>query len=454
VTNVVQDGSFEAGSPNPVWDEKSTNFGTPLCDEASCGTGGGTAGPRTGAWWAWFGGTPNPEDGAVQQTVNIPAGAATLQFYLWIGAHSGNGTADYMRVLVGGTEVFRATDADTQYDNGYTLVTVNVSAQSGGSRVLRFEQHSIGGDVINFSLDDITLNAGGGCPTTVTPVVSTSTPTSIPTTAVPSVTSTPTTQVPSVTNTPVEPSSTPVEPSVTPTVCPMQFQDVPPGHTFYDNVRCLACRGIIGGYPCGGAGEPCGTTNNPYFRPNNDITRGQIAKIVSQSAGFSEPPGEQFYEDVPPASPFYQWINRLSNRGYIGGYQCGLVPEEPCIPPGNRPYFRPNAPATRGQLSKIVATAAQINDPVEGQTYTDVGPTSTFYLWIEQLSQRGVMGGYPCGTVPSEPCDSENRPYFRPNNNVTRGQASKIVSNTFFPNCVTPAKLAPSTHPHAKRTSR
>ncbi|HEX9989324.1 MAG TPA: hypothetical protein VGE45_12705 [Chloroflexia bacterium] len=34
----------------------------------------------------------------------------------------------------------------------------------------------------------------------------------------------------------------------------------------------------------------------------------------------------------------------------------------------------------------------------------------------------------------TEPCDDPNRPYFRPFNNVTRGQASKIVANAFFPN--------------------
>ena len=44
---LIVDGSFEAGIPNPNWTETSTNFGTPLCD-ASCGTGSGTAGPRTG----------------------------------------------------------------------------------------------------------------------------------------------------------------------------------------------------------------------------------------------------------------------------------------------------------------------------------------------------------------------------------------------------------------------
>ena len=105
-------------------------------------------------------------------------------------------------------------------------------------------------------------------------------------------------------------------------------------------------QGIISGYSDG------------TFRPFNDITRGQIAKIVSNSAGFSEDPGPQVYEDVPIGSPFYDWINRLSNRGHMGGYLCGLIPEEPCISPDNRPYFRPNASATRGQLAKIVANAA------------------------------------------------------------------------------------------------
>jgi plastocyanin len=216
--------------------------------------------------------------------------------------------------------------------------------------------------------------------------------------------------------------------AATSTSCPIQFSDVPANNTFYTHIRCLACRFIISGYSDG------------TFRPNNDITRGQIAKIVSQSAGFSDPPGQQIYEDVPPASPFFTWIQRLSNRGLVGGYPCGLVPEEPCIGPANRPYFRPNASATRGQLSKIVASAMGITPNPTGQTYQDVGTTHTFYVWIEQLSQLGVMGGYPCGTVPSEPCGTSGKPYFRPNNNVTRGQAAKIVANTFFPNCVTPSR--------------
>jgi hypothetical protein len=159
---------------------------------------------------------------------------------------------------------------------------------------------------------------------------------------------------------------------------------------------------------------------------------------VSNSAGFYEPipVGQQSFEDIPLGHTFYEHIERLYGRGIISGYACG-GPGEPCVPPTNRPYFRADNNATRGQISKIVATAAGFTDPVVGQTFEDVAESSTFYLWIENLARRGVMQGYPCGNP--EPCvPPTNRPYFRPGDRTTRGQTSKIVSNTFFPECDTP----------------
>jgi kelch-like protein 17 (actinfilin) len=56
---------------------------------------------------------------------------------------------------------------------------------------------------------------------------------------------------------PVTPSST-----ATPGGCLVEFEDVPPGSTFYPFVQCLACQGILSGYPCGGQGEPCVPPDN------------------------------------------------------------------------------------------------------------------------------------------------------------------------------------------------
>jgi ribosomal protein L30/L7E len=121
------------------------------------------------------------------------------------------------------------------------------------------------------------------------------------------------------------------------------------------------------------------------------------------------------FSDVPAGSTFYQYVQCLACRGILGGYADGA--------------FRPNSPATRGQISKIVANAAGYDEPVSGQTFTDVMPDSPFYPYIERMVGRDVIGGYADGT-------------FRPNNNATRGQVAKIVSNAFFPNCQASAGAA------------
>lgn len=222
---------------------------------------------------------------------------------------------------------------------------------------------------------------------------------------------------PTPTSSPTMQPATPAA-TATSTACPIQFTDVPSTNTFYPYVRCMACRGIVSGYPCGGVNpqtgeaEPCDAQHNPYFRYNNAITRGQISKLVSNAAGFSDDPGPQIFEDVSPASPFFPFINRLSNRGVIGGYPCGTTPSEPCIAPSNRSYFRPSGNASRGQISKIVELASgatQIRAPAPPQFFEDVLPGSPFYIYVEELYARGAIGGYPCGgrnpqTGQAEPC--------------------------------------------------
>jgi hypothetical protein len=184
----------------------------------------------------------------------------------------------------------------------------------------------------------------------------------------------------------------------------------------------VACRGVISGYADG------------TFRPGNDATRGQISKMVSNAAGYNDPPGAPMFEDVAPTDTFYAFINRLAMRGHISGYACGGA-GEPCGP-NNLPYFRPGANASRGQMAKILSNAAGYNDDVITVTYADVPTTHTFYLFIERITMHGVAGGYPCGGT-GEPCDPMNRPYFRAERNITRGQLAQIIQRGFFPSCVT-----------------
>lgn len=200
------------------------------------------------------------------------------------------------------------------------------------------------------------------------------------------------------------------------TVCPcaINYTDVQPGDPYYPFIQCLTCRSIISGY------------GDNTFRPSNNVTRQQLAKMVSNSLGLMDDAGAQIFTDVPPSNQFYPFINRLTRRGVMGGYS------SPTDCPGGAPCFKPDSNASRGQIAKIVSNGAGFADDPGGQVYTDVPPDAPFYPFINRLSNRALIGGFSSASQ----CPS-GLPCFRPDLLATRGQTSKIVSNTFFPDCQT-----------------
>ena len=112
---------------------------------------------------------------------------------------------------------------------------------------------------------------------------------------------------------------------------------------------------------------------------------------------------------------------------------------EPCVPPDNLPYFRPNNNVTRGQMSKIVSNARGYTDTPQGQQFEDIPPGSTWYAYVYRLVVHNVIQGFPCGGA-GEPCGPGNLPYYRPNANSTRGQIAKVANLAFFPDCNTPQR--------------
>ena len=219
------------------------------------------------------------------------------------------------------------------------------------------------------------------------------------------------------------PTRTPVA-SPTPQ-CPLteRFADVCPPNPFYVYISDLASLGAISGYACGGPGEPCSATNQPYFRPANQIFRGQFTKVVLLALSIPIQPGNtQLFDDVPSTHPYYAFVNTAALRGIISGYACGGT-GEPCHPPGNLPYFRPYNNITRGQASKVLVLARQwtLLDPLTA-TFTDVARGSVFFRFVETAYRQGIISGYSS----APPCTT-GVPCFLPNNAITRGQAAKVI---------------------------
>src|SRR5690349_1754519 len=108
------------------------------------------------------------------------------------------------------------------------------------------------------------------------------------------------------------------------------------------------------------------------------------------------------FSDVPAGAYFYDPVLWLACGGAISGYSDGT--------------FRPGNPTTRAQLTKIVVLAYgwPLLTPAQGH-FADVPPASPFYATIETAYARGIIGGYADGS-------------FRPGNDVTRAQISKIIT--------------------------
>lgn len=151
--NLINDGSFELGTPNAEWTETSTNFGTPICDIFMCGTGLGT-GPHTGDYWAWFGGIAAVEIGSIDQTITIPNGTAELRFWLEIPLGE---AADYLEVQIDDNPIFIVYGDNTGY-NPYTEVVLDISTYAdGGNHKIEFYSECFGSGTTNFFVDDVSV---------------------------------------------------------------------------------------------------------------------------------------------------------------------------------------------------------------------------------------------------------------------------------------------------------
>jgi len=174
----------------------------------------------------------------------------------------------------------------------------------------------------------------------------------------------------------------------------MRFVDLPDTDWSYSFVAYLYCHGVISGYA------------DNTFRGVANANRGQLAKMVT--LGLNWPlsvPETPTFSDVPPESPYYLYVETVYAHGVVSGYNDGT--------------FRPFASITRAQLSKMIVLAKgwALLFP-EPPSFTDVPSDYWGFGFIEAVRAQGVVAGYADHT-------------FRPGNEATRSQLSKMLSTAF-----------------------
>ena len=174
------------------------------------------------------------------------------------------------------------------------------------------------------------------------------------------------------------------------------------GHSFSDvndqtrakeEIEYLVNEGVINGYRDG------------TFRPDINISRGQVALIIARSLGLIELDGTivsdnlgSGFTDVSESSTFYPALITLQGEGIIRGYTGG--------------QFRPDQSITRGEIAIILANAYGLERSSETLSFSDQNPT--FNDAIQALYDNGITDGMTETT-------------FGTSANLTRGDFSIFV---------------------------
>ncbi len=132
---------------------------------------------------------------------------------------------------------------------------------------------------------------------------------------------------------------------------------------------------------------------------------GGVGATAPSNPGPNALTATQDFQDVPTTDPFYNFLHKIGPNGaqIVGGYTCGEL-GEPCVAPGNMPYYRPGNSVTRLQMSKFV-DLARSQPGININTTTSIlplysGTTAVDGVGVkgESASGMGVQGISSSGT--------------------------------------------------------
>ncbi|GLC87860.1 N-acetylmuramoyl-L-alanine amidase [Lysinibacillus piscis] len=173
------------------------------------------------------------------------------------------------------------------------------------------------------------------------------------------------------------------------------FQDVTQKHEAYEEINYLVGLGVIKGYTEKG---------KTYFKPGNNVTRGQVAKMVVVASG-NNPlvVKKSSFSDVEVGTELSGYVERAIQLGYFKTNVKG--------------QFLPNKPLTRDEMSYVLTKAFKL-DASEYENidspFEDVAITHPYVQYVNTIYYNGITKG-----------SGQN---YKPNSQVTRAQFALFVA--------------------------
>ena len=136
------------------------------------------------------------------------------------------------------------------------------------------------------------------------------------------------------------------------------------------------------------------------FRPGANISRAEFAAIINKINGFTEQEKTEF-RDLSSSHWAYAEIRSAVKAGYAGGFPDGT--------------FKPNLPVTREQAAAILNNIYKFENSAQSVTIKDLSKVSPWAAdSVLRVVASGAMGGYEDGT-------------FSPKKPVTRAECIVIL---------------------------
>jgi len=174
------------------------------------------------------------------------------------------------------------------------------------------------------------------------------------------------------------------------------FSDVPRNHWAYKEITEMAEKGIIKGY------------DNRTFRPNNEVTRAEFAKIMIAAADvdMDKRSVSQTFKDVPKSHWAFYYVEYA--KPYLTGYKSGSTYT---YKPDNSAVREDIAVALVRLLGYDKKYKADMNQLKKFRDSDDISPALRSYIAI--AIQTDLMKG--------------NNNYFRPQDPITRAEAASLL---------------------------
>lgn len=170
--NIIADSSFELGTPNVNWAETSTNFNSVICDATECGDCSGLCVPKTGDFFAWFGGDTTVGISVLSQNVLIPSdpGSTFLKFHLKVPEYNSLGTDSFRVIMDDTSTIFLHTNADSLIFQNYRIVVLDITAYADSTtHNIKFRSWVSGfPGATNVLVDDVRIDQVAPLASTVT----------------------------------------------------------------------------------------------------------------------------------------------------------------------------------------------------------------------------------------------------------------------------------------------